>query len=383
MKPFDVYPLLPVTPVSASGAIVTAADGQEYLDFYGGHAVISVGHSHPHYVRRMSEQLGTIAFYSNAVVNPLQEQLALALGKLSGYDHYSLFLCNSGAEANENALKLASFHTGRKKIVAFAGSFHGRTSAAVAATADPSITAPLNRQHEVVFLPLNDVEEAAKHIDKETAAVIIEGIQGVAGVTEPGENFLRFLAKQCREVGALLVLDEVQSGCGRTGDFFAHRRSGIRPDLITMAKGLGNGFPVGAVLISPAFDAKHGLLGTTFGGNYMACTAALAVLEILESEALQDNARALGKMLSDALEKIPGVTKVRGRGLMLGVELDRECAAVRRELLDAHKIFTGASSCKKTIRLLPPLNITAEQAAQVVQAFTSVLYQQQLTTASA
>ncbi len=383
MKPFDVYPLLPVTPVSASGAIVTAADGQSYLDFYGGHAVISVGHSHPHYVKRMREQLEAIAFYSNAVVNPLQEKLALVLGKLSGYDHYSLFLCNSGAEANENALKLASFHTGRKKIVAFTGSFHGRTSAAVAATADPSIASPLNGQHEVVFLPLNDIDDADLHIDEETAAVIIEGIQGVAGVIEPGENFLRFLAQKCREAGALLIVDEVQSGCGRTGDFFAHRKSGIRPDLITMAKGLGNGFPVGAVLISPAFSARHGLLGTTFGGNYLACTAALAVLEILETEDLRENAREIGKELTDALQKIPGVKNVRGRGLMLGVELDRECAPVRKQLLEAHKIFTGSASCKKTIRLLPPLNITAAQASQVVQAFTSVLHRHQLTAASA
>ncbi|HTL82708.1 MAG TPA: aminotransferase class III-fold pyridoxal phosphate-dependent enzyme, partial [Bacteroidia bacterium] len=270
MKTFDVYPLLKQTPVKAENCIVTCSDGKEYLDLYGGHAVISIGHSHTEYVKALSSQLGKIAFYSNAVQNPLQEKLAEKIGKISGYENYSLFLCNSGAEANENALKLASFQNGRKKIVAFAGSFHGRTSAAVAATNDLSINANLNLQHEVVFLPLNDPGAAEKNITEEVCAVIIEGIQGVGGVIEPTNEFLQLLRKKCTETNSILILDEIQSGCGRTGKYFAHQFSGIQPDLITMAKGIGNGFPVGAVLISPAFQAKHGLLGTTFGGNYLA-----------------------------------------------------------------------------------------------------------------
>ncbi len=381
MKTFDVYPLLSVTPVSAKGAILTDEKGIEHLDFYGGHAVISVGHSHPHYVNSLKTQLDKIAFYSNAVQNPLQEILAEKLGKISGYENHSLFLCNSGAEANENALKLASFHNERKKIIAFEGSFHGRTSAAVAATNDLSINAKINLQHEVEFIPLNDFEMADKKIDETVSAVIIEGIQGVAGVVEPTEEFLQFISKKCKETGSILILDEVQSGCGRTGDFFAHKKSGITPDLITMAKGLGNGFPIGAVLIAPHFKAKHGLLGTTFGGNYLACVAAISVLEIIKTESLQKNSEVIGHFLHSEISKIHGVKKVSGRGLMIGVTLEENCALVRNQLLNEHHIFTGSSSCKKTLRLLPPLNITIQQAETFVKSFSSVM-KKQLTTSN-
>ncbi|HET6991772.1 MAG TPA: aminotransferase class III-fold pyridoxal phosphate-dependent enzyme, partial [Bacteroidia bacterium] len=333
MKTFDVYPLLPVTPVSAKGAIVTDEKGIEYLDFYGGHAVISVGHSHPHYVNSLKSQLDKIAFYSNAVQNPLQEILAEKMGKISAYENYTLFLCNSGAEANENALKLASFQNGRKKIVAFEGSFHGRTSAAVAATNDLSINANLNLQHEVVFIPLNNIETADKIIDETVAAVIIEGIQGVAGVVEPTDEFFQFLEQKCKSTGAILVLDEVQSGCGRTGNYFAHSKSGIKPDLITMAKGIGNGFPIGAVLIAPHFKAKYGLLGTTFGGSYLACLAAISVIEILETESLLKNAELIGNFLISEIKKLPEVKNISGRGLMIGVTLEENCAEVRNQLL--------------------------------------------------
>jgi acetylornithine/N-succinyldiaminopimelate aminotransferase len=380
MKTFDVYPLLPVKPVRASGAVVTDDRGIDYLDFYGGHAVISVGHSHPYYVARLKDQLDKIAFYSNAVQNPLQEELAEKLGSISGYEDYQLFLCNSGAEANENALKLASFHNSRKKIVAFSSSFHGRTSAAVAATNDASINAPVNAQHEVEFIPLNDEEAAERAIDENTAAVIIEGIQGVSGIYAPTDEFLQFLRELCTRKGAALILDEVQSGCGRSGDFFSHTRSRIRPDMITMAKGLGNGFPIGAVLIAPHFKAKHGLLGTTFGGNYLACTAAIAVLDIIENESLLANARLMERHLLRGLKNIPGVTEVRGRGLMIGVGLETTCAPIRQELLDKHHIFTGSASCKKTIRLLPPLNITLRQVEQFIGSFTTVMQQQTVST---
>ncbi len=380
MKLFDVYPLLPVTPVSAKGAIVTDENGKEYLDFYGGHAVISVGHSHPHYVNKLKSQLDKIAFYSNAVQNPLQVELAEKMGKLSGYETYSLFLCNSGAEANENALKLASFQNGRKKIIAFEKSFHGRTSAAVAATNDLSINANLNLQHEVEFIPLNDFEIAEKKIDSTVSAVIIEGIQGVAGVIEPTDEFFVFLQKKCEAVGAILILDEVQSGCGRTGNFFAHTESGIQPDIITMAKGIGNGFPVGAILISPKFTAKHGLLGTTFGGNYLACAAVISVLEIIEKESLLANAKSIGNYLKEKLAIIPGVVEVSGKGLMIGIKLEDNCAAVRNQLLKEHFIFTGSASCKKTVRLLPPLIITLQQADQFIQSFTTVMQQQTVST---
>jgi acetylornithine aminotransferase len=376
MKLFDVYQLMNVTPAHASGCVVTDTTGQEYLDLYGGHAVISVGHSHPHYVKSLTAQLEKIGFYSNAVKNPLQEELAFRLGRISGYSDYNLFLCNSGAEANENALKLASFQTGRRKIVAFNGSFHGRTSAAVAATDDTKINAPLNTQHDVQFLPLNDFQMASDNIDNSVAAVIIEGIQGVAGVIEPESGFLIHLQSLCNAHGVTFILDEVQSGCGRTGMYFAHQYSGIKPDIITAAKGIGNGFPIGAVFVSPDYKAKYGMLGTTFGGNYLACAAAIAVVDIIENESLMDNARMVGNCLIRKLSALPGVKKVSGKGLMIGVHLDESAGDARKLLLQEHQIFTGSASDKNIIRLLPPLSISADQASKCLRAFESVLQPQ-------
>lgn len=372
MKLFDVYPLLPITPVSANGCSVTDNSGINYLDFYGGHAVISIGHNHPHYNALLQEQMQKIAFYSNAVINPMQEELAHRLGKISGKNSYQLFLCNSGAEANENALKLASFVNGRKKIVAFTGSFHGRTSGAVAATDDPKLSSLLNLQHEVRFCKLNDFDEAELMIDDDTCAVIIEGIQGVAGVVEPEDEFLQHIELLCQKTGALLILDEVQSGCGRTGDYFAHQRSGIDPDMITLAKGIGNGFPIGAVLIAPHIQPKHGLLGTTFGGNYLACAAAIAVIDVLEKENLMHNNFGLGTWLKTKLESIDGVKSVSGRGLMIGVNFDQPASAIRKQLIDEHQIFTGSSSDPNTVRLLPPYCITETDAKKVVNAFQQI-----------
>ena len=372
MKLFDVYPLLPVTPVAAQGCYVTDQQGNKYLDFYGGHAVISIGHNHPQYNRMISEQLNKIAFYSNAVVNPLQEELAFRLGQISGCKDYQLFLCNSGAEANENALKLASFHNGRKKVVAFYESFHGRTSAAVAATYDPKIITPLNDQHQVEFIPLNDFDRAEDAIDDSVCAVIIEGIQGVAGVIEPGDKFLKHIEKLCRKFGVVLILDEVQSGCGRTGHYFAHQQSGIKPDVITMAKGIGNGFPIGAVAIAPHFKAKHGMLGTTFGGGYLACAAAIAVTDVMEKEKQMISNQTHGNKLKTELAAIESVVKVTGRGLMIGVHFDQPISALRKELLHEHRIFTGTASDPNIIRLLPPYCITDKEVKQVVKAFSQV-----------
>ncbi len=376
MKLFDVYPLMNVTPVKAYGCTVEDNTGKEYLDLYGGHAVISVGHSHPHYVKSLEVQLRKIGFYSNAVINPLQEELARRLGIISGYTDYNLFLCNSGAEANENALKLASFHNGRKKILAFDGSFHGRTSAAVAATDDEKINAPINKQHDVTILPLNDFDAASKAINDNIAAVIIEGIQGVAGVIEPHNDFLIHLRELCTKHGVVLILDEVQSGCGRTGKYFAHQHSGIQPDIITSAKGIGNGFPIGAVAIAPHFKAKHGMLGTTFGGNYLACVSALAVIDILEKESLMDNARIIGTFLKRKLSTLPGINTVTGNGLMLGIHLDQPAASIRKTMLNEHGIFTGSASIGNVIRLLPPLCLSADQASTCINAFSDILQPQ-------
>lgn len=373
MELFDVYPLMDLEPVSASGVRVAATDGRTYLDLYGGHAVISVGHAHPHYVDRLTTQAKRIGFYSNAVRNPLQVELARLLGEVSGYAGYSLFLCNSGAEANENALKLASFHTGRKRVVAFQGAFHGRTSAAVAATDDPTIVAPINGGHEVVFLPLDDEAAAERAITADTCAVIIEGIQGVGGVHEPAPAFLRTLRDLCDRTGAVLVLDEVQSGYGRSGDFFAHQRSGIMPDLITVAKGMGNGFPIGGVLVHPTFQATHGLLGTTFGGNHLACAAAIAVLEIIRDGQLLANARTVGEHLRTGLATIPGIIDLRGRGLMLGIDLEGPSGPVRQALLREHRLLVGSAKDKRTIRLLPPLTLSTAEATEAVAAFEAVL----------
>lgn len=378
MNLFDVYPLFDITPVRAEGAYVWDDQGKRYLDFYGGHAVISIGHSHPHYVKRIARQLYDIGFYSNSVQIPMQQELATKLGQLSGCDEYSLFLCNSGAEANENALKVASFHTGRKKVIAFKGAFHGRTSAAVAATDDEKIQAPINKTDNIIFLPFNDIsalESALKEHGPELAAVIVEGIQGVGGVQIPQAAFLKAIAAGCEACGALFILDEVQSGYGRSGKFFAHQHAEVKPHLITMAKGMGNGFPVAGVLISPAIDSKHGMLGTTFGGNYLACAAALAVLEVIEGENLIQNAAQMGNRLMDELSKLPGVKEVRGQGLMIGVELDQPCAGIRKQLLQEHQIFTGSSSDKNTLRLLPPLGIGSREVATLLEALEAKLYQ--------
>ncbi len=360
MKLFDVYPLFDITPVKAEGSWLWDEKGEKYLDLYGGHAVISIGHSHPHYVNRLNEQLNKISFYSNSVQNPLQQQLAEKLGELSGYPEYQLFLCNSGAEANENALKLASFVTGRKKVIAFKNAFHGRTSGAVAATDNPKIVAPFNANHEIVFVPLNDEAAVTTALDKDVAAIIIEGIQGVGGIQLPEDSFLTFLKKKCDENGSLLILDEIQSGYGRSGKFFSHQFSGVKPHIITTAKGMGNGFPVGGVLIHPDIKPWSGMLGTTFGGNYLSSVASLAVLEVMEQERLIANAATLGDYLMTELKKLPVPGSVRGRGLMIGFDLPEEKKSVRTDLLKKHKIFTGEAK-PNVIRLLPSLAVTKDE----------------------
>ena len=369
MNLFDVYPLYPIEPVKGKGSHVYDSEGKEYLDLYGGHAVISIGHAHPHYVDSISKQVGLLGFYSNSVENSLQGRLAELLGKASGYEDYSLFLCNSGAEANENAIKLASFHTGKSKILAFGKAFHGRTSGAVAATDNPKIVAPFNRTENVVFVPLNDIEAVERELSKgDFAAVIIEGIQGVAGIHLPSEEFLQSLREVTRKHSALLILDEIQSGYGRTGRFFAHQYSGIRPDVITTAKGMGNGFPIGGVLISPDIKPWHGMLGTTFGGNHLACAAAIAVLEVMEQEQLVANAAEVGEYLLTELRKIPAAKDVRGRGLMIGFDVEGSGSDMRRRLLFEKGIFTGGAGAS-TVRLLPSLAITREHADQFLNAF--------------
>ena len=360
MKLFDVYPLYNVTPVSAKGIVVTDDKGQDYLDFYGGHAVISIGHSHPHYVQRLKDQLDKIGFYSNAVQNPLQVELAKKLGIASGCEDYNLFLCNSGAEANENALKMASFVTGKSKVIAFNNGFHGRTSAAVAATDNPSINAEINQQHEVVFLDLNDIKGFEREISKNVCAVIIESIQGVGGLDEPTTEFLQQVALLCKENDALLIADEVQCGFGRSGKFFGFQHHNIQPDIISIAKGMGNGFPVGGVLIHESIKAKYGMLGTTFGGNHLACVATMAVLEVIEKENLIINAEELGVYFNEKAKEIPQVKRVKGRGLMLGLEFDFQVADLRKKLIHEHHLFTGGAKDKTVLRILPALNITKQ-----------------------
>ncbi len=363
---FDVYSLFDIVPVKAKGCYLWDDKGNKYLDLYGGHAVISIGHSHPHYIDRISTQLNKIGFYSNSVINPLQKELADKLGELSGMDEYSLFLCNSGAEANENAFKVASFHTGRKKIVAFEKAFHGRTSAAVAATDNKKIVAPVNSFHHVEFLPFNDIEAVEQTLSKkDVAAVIIEGIQGVGGVNIPGEDFLKSLKKVCKKYGTLLILDEIQSGYGRSGKFFAFQYSGIRPDMVTMAKGMGNGFPIGGVLISPEIKAEKGMLGTTFGGNYLACAAGLAVLEVMKEEDLIRNTKETGKYLLKNIEANISYKELRGKGLMVGIEFNEKISSIRFQLLKEKCIFTGISGTN-TLRLLPPLTLSKEQSDSFV-----------------
>ncbi len=376
MKPFDVYPLFPIEPVKANGSWLWDKTGQKYLDLYGGHAVISIGHSHPHYVESLKAQLDKISFYSNSIQNSLQEQLAEKLGKLSRYPEHQLFLCNSGAEANENALKLASFVTGRKKVIAFQKSFHGRTSGAVAATDNPKIVAPFNANHEIIFVPLNDEAALSNAISDQVAAVIIEGIQGVGGIQLPHDSFLEFIAKKCKENNALLILDEVQSGYGRTGKFFAHQYSPIVPDIITIAKGMANGFPVGGVMIHKDIKPWSGMLGTTFGGNYLACVASLVVLEVIEKENLIENASALGTYWMEKLKEFSSILEIRGRGLMIGFDLPEQLSGLRKDLLFKHHIFTGEAK-PNTIRLLPSLALKKEEADLFLESLSHEFFKSQ------
>ncbi len=369
MNLFEVYKLWDIEPVRGLDTKLWDKDGIEYTDMYGGHAVISVGHCHPHYVGMLTNQLGKLGFYSNAVQNSLQKELAEKLGKVCGYEDYSLFLCNSGAEANENALKTASFHTGKSKVLAFRKAFHGRTSGAVAATDNPKLQSPFNRTGNVVFSELNDIEAAGKELSKgDFAAVIIEGIQGVAGIYEPSADFLHGLRSLCDKYGCLLVLDEIQSGYGPTGNFFAHQHHGVRADIITTAKGMANGFPIGGVLLSPSVKAEYGMLGTTFGGNHLACTAALAVLDIIENEHLVENAARTGEYFRKAFEGDRAIKEYRGKGLMIGLELNEGFAGLRDRLLFERHFFTGAAGAS-VIRLLPSLTISQDTAETFVKAW--------------
>lgn len=366
MQLYPVYPLFDINIVKGEGCHVWDSEGQEYLDLYGGHAVISIGHCHPHYVEKLTQQLNTLGFYSNSVINRLQEQLAERLGKACGYDNYQLFLVNSGAEANENALKLASFHTGRKRILAASKAFHGRTSLAVEATDNPKIVAPVNANGHVQFLPLNDLEAFQSELAKgDVAAVIVECIQGVGGIRLATSEFMQGLRKACSENGTVLICDEIQCGYGRSGKFFAHQHTGVRPDIITCAKGIGNGFPMGAVLISPQFKAVFGQLGTTFGGNHLACAAALAVLDVIEEEHLVENAASVGSYLLAQLKTLaaetPSIVDVRGEGLMIGIEFSDSIKTLRTRLVKEQHVFTGAASTN-ILRLLPPLSLTKAEA---------------------
>ena len=366
MELFDVYKLWPIEPVKAKGLTIWDKDGVEYTDLYGGHAVISIGHCHDTYVNMLQEQLNRLGFYSNAVQNSLQRELAASLGRACGYEDFALFLCNSGAEANENALKLASFHTGKSRFIAFEKAFHGRTFGAVAATDNPKIRAPFNQTEHITFVPMNDIAAVDKYLSTgEFAGVIIEGIQGVAGIYEPDAQFLQEVSSLCKKHSAALILDEVQSGYGRTGKFFAHQHSGVVPDIVTTAKGMGNGFPIGGVLVAPHIKPSYGMLGTTFGGNHLACTAALAVLKVMEDENLVENANTVGEYLIAELSKLPVFKEVRGRGLMIGLELNPGYETLRDKLLFEEHIFTGGAGAN-VIRLLPPLNITKEVAAHFI-----------------
>lgn len=367
MKLFDVYPLFDIEIVSGKGCHVYDAEGTEYIDLYGGHAVISVGHSHPHYVEALKRQAEKLVFYSNSVQNSLQVKLAEKLGRLSGYDDYQLFLVNSGAEANENAMKLASFHTGKARVISFSKAFHGRTSLAVEATDNPKIVAPINANDRITFVPFGDIAAVEAELAKsDVAAVIIEGIQGVGGVNIPSVEFWKALRAACDKYDVVMIADEIQSGYGRSGKFFAHQHSGVRPDMITVAKGIANGFPMSGVLISPKFKPVYGMLGTTFGGNHLACAAAIAVLDIFEQENLVENARRVGEHLLEKLREIPGIKEVRGQGLMIGLEFDYPVKDLRRKLLFEQKVFTGASGTN-VIRLLPPLVLTEALADEFVE----------------
>ncbi|MDD3210471.1 aspartate aminotransferase family protein [Bacteroides graminisolvens] len=373
MKLFDVYPLFNINIVKGEGCYVWDETGTKYLDLYGGHAVISIGHSHPHYVDMITKQVAQLGFYSNSVINKLQQEVATRLGVLSGYDDYSLFLINTGAEANENALKLASFHNGRTRIISFSKSFHGRTSLAVEATDNPKIIAPINNNAHTTYLPLNDIEVVKAELSmNDVCAVIIEGIQGVGGIKLPDDDFLKELREACTATNTVLILDEIQSGYGRSGKFFAHQYAGIKPDIITVAKGIGNGFPIAGVLISPIFKPVYGMLGTTFGGNHLACAAALAVIDVIEKDHLTENAAQVGQYLLQQLKTFSQIKDVRGRGLMIGLEFEEPVKEIRNKLLYEEKVFTGVSGTN-VIRLLPPLCLSIEQADEFLQRFKKVL----------
>jgi len=376
MKLFDVYPLIPIEPVKALGSRLWDAEGTEYLDLYGGHAVISIGHTHPYYVQKITDQLNKIGFYSNSVIISLQQELADKLGSLSGHPDYQLFLCNSGAEANENALKLASFHNGKKKVIAFKKGFHGRTSLAVAATDNPSIVAPVNETGNILFLPWNDeaaLQEAFEKYNNEISSVIIEGIQGVGGIHEASVSMLRLIRTLCDKHNTVYIADSVQCGYGRSGKFYSHDFASVSADIYSMAKGMGNGFPIGGISIAPHLKPKHGLLGTTFGGNHLACAAAIAVLDVIKQENLLKHTAQIGDYIITQARKIQGVKEVRGKGLMIGIELEIPCSDIRNTLLSEYKIFTGSSSDKNTIRILPALNLKKADADLFLNALTSVL----------
>ena len=375
MKLFDVYPLIDVTPVKAEGSYFWDENGTEYLDLYGGHAVISIGHSHPTYVKYITEQLNNIGFYSNYVKIPIQNQVAEQLTKLSGYNDYTLFLCNSGAEANENAIKLASFHTGKKKIIYFSGAFHGRTAAAVACTDNPKIVAPVNQSENFVKLPFNDLEALENEFktNSDIAGVIVEGIQGVGGVQIPTTEFLQKIQELCNENNAVFIADEIQSGFGRSGKFFAHQHAGVTPDIISMAKGMGNGFPVAGILISPKFKASYGLLGTTFGGNFLACAATKAVLDVIKEENLLQNAQEVGDYLVSLLQNQKNIKEIRYQGLMIGIDLAFSCNEVRTRLVKEYKMLTGNASTPNTLRVLPALNVKKEDVKKFADALIQIL----------
>lgn len=375
MKLFDVYPLIDVTPAKAEGSYFWDENGTEYLDLYGGHAVISIGHSHPIYVKYITEQLNNIGFYSNYVKIPIQNEVAEQLTKLSGYPDYTLFLCNSGAEANENAIKLASFHTGKKKIIYFSGAFHGRTSAAVACTDNPKIVAPVNQSDNFVKLPFNDLEALENEFktNPDIAGVIVEGIQGVGGVQIPTTKFLQKIQQLCNENNAVFIADEIQSGFGRSGKFFAHQHAGVTPDVISMAKGMGNGFPVAGILISPKFKASYGLLGTTFGGNFLACAATKAVLDVIEEENLLQNAQEVGDYLVSLLQNQKNIKEIRYQGLMIGIDLAFPCNEVRNRLVKEYKMLTGNASTPNTLRVLPALNVKKEDVKKFADSLIQIL----------
>lgn len=373
MKLFEVYPRFDIEPVKGDGCYVIDKNGDRYLDLYGGHAVISIGHNHPCYLDKVQSQLNQIGFYSNSVLMSIQNELAQKLGRQSGYNDYALFLCNSGAEAIENALKVAAFHTQRKKVIVFDKGFHGRTSLAVEATDNEKIKAPVNHTGNFIRLPLNDFEKLESTIDRSVSAVLIEGIQGISGVYLPKDSFLQRIAELCKKSGAMFIIDEIQSGYGRSGRFFAHQHAKVKPDIITVAKGMGNGFPVGGVLVNPSISPWMGMLGTTFGGSHLACAAAIAVLDVLEKEKLIANAVEVGEYLIDELKNIAQIKEVRGRGLMLGIELECQVKEVRAKLLFEHKLFVGSSSNPNTIRILPPLCISNSELDYFIKSLKNVL----------